>query len=636
MLFVILAIIWLLASQQKNTNEEQLQETTREESKLPPKLDKKNTSVETALKELPVSHLQCIQFTNEFNKSTRKWQVNMQENAAYWLKEGYSLDEIAYAIEYFRNRNFAQSWFVGHLLKDSRVVKENQTLTNRFMKLMGSDSPLPLQIEKKFPIKNLIGYKNMSKEERQDALALEPPTVDDIVAFIKSKELSQQEIVELLSYVENPKEIIASAGARAPIYLLEYATASRMYDVVEALLQAGAEPMPDGYLKNALEIALYSLFLDLSKSKDVSEHISLINKLAEFNLTARHHMLDNGTIKPWSLVLSYSFDNETVLKIEKDYGLDLISIGRPIEEREKLLNAQLISQLEQQKIELLASEYDNLPYEEVLQNCKTLEEKISHVWQQPLSIYTDKNQKLLTRYAEDANAVNAELALRDPDYIDCFRKAFRNQRIYAEDQTELSKAYFSMPHYGQEWFSKFIQSRDFSEAEMTWIFYTTLSTSNIKDVKTLTELGFIPTHLDYQKFRWYKIQQTEIQYLNSKGFDTKSVDRYGKNMLYFAVESKRVDLIKYMLAEHYPFNISQGSQDPLHLLLASWKRGYSKSFALEMLPIIMSFQPEINEFHLARMKLLELRDNVFYLKIIEQFPELTTNDKTPYPDAACR
>lgn len=231
--------------------------------------------------------------------------------------------------------------------------------------------------------------------------------------------------------------------------------------------------------------------------------------------------------------------------------------------------------------------------------------------------------------------MKADLAIRDPDHVDCFQGALSNRQRYVEENRELGKAYYSRPRHSPEWLTNFIQSRTFSDEELTWLFYASLSSNKTEDIIALTELGVFPTYLDYEKFNWRILQQSEITYLNANSLDAKSIDRNGKTMLYYAVKSRRIELIEYMLKQHYPFTGSEESQDPLHLALASWKIGYSESALLETLPLIMQFNPEIDDFHLARMQLIALRDNKLYLKIISQFPELVPSDETPYPDAGC-
>jgi len=638
LLAVAFAIVYFLTYQEDITVVEsspdigvkvEIEELSLDESKI-------NTPVNRPSKKIPNSYLQCKQFTEDHYKITRKWQDSMQDNANTWLAEGYSPEEIAYAIEHFRNINFAQDWLVEHLLRNSRLKKENQALTEQLLSFLGSESSLPISVEKKYPIKSLVGYQDMNEVEREEAIAEEAPTVDDIAAFIKSKELDEKGLLELLDHVEQPSEIMASVGSRAPIYMLEYSIATRMYGVTEALLQLGVEPMSNGYLRNALEIALHSLDADLRNSRDVSVHIPIIKKLAAYNLSARHHIIDNGGIEPWSNLLYYRFDSEAIIRLVEEYDLDLISLGRPLQNKHPLSGKELLSNLDKKKHEYLTSKYDNFPYEESLQNCKTLNENILKVWTPPLNIYyTSEGRKLEERYAKEPSFVRAELALRDPDFIDCIQGIKYNERIGAEGRGELGKAYFANSPYSRDWIVNFLQSREFSEDELSWIFYTSLVTDKMKDVKQLIELSVVPTYLDYRKFNWRSIKPSEITYLDSNGVDTKSVDWDGKTLLYYAVKQRRIDLVKFMLAENYPFHGDDVSQDPLHVLLASWKNNYSPEAVLEMLPLIMAFKPEIDSFHLARMKLLVLRDNELYLKIVEQFPDLVPDGQTLYPEAAC-
>ena len=556
-----------------------------------------------------------------------------------WLEEGYSLEELATAIEHFRNSNFALHWLTTYLAKDSKALRTKKAALKRYTESEDIENPESIvnMYSPDYPSANLEGYKEMSDVKRREAINIARPVVDDLAAFIKSGELEDNDILELLNYVEVPNDVIASSGPNSPIFLFEFAIANKRYELARQFLERGVTPMKNGYLKNALELALRSLLLDLANPKKTQEHVGFIKLLSEKGFMARHHLQDDGSIKPWMPMLNYRFTNKNVTNLNQNYGLDLVALSLPIENQNLYKNDVLVEKMENNKREFISNYFDSFSYEDAHQRCSEIENDISTVWQPPSFRTMTEIRNLARSGNEELEAIYAELALRDPDFIDCVRDKKSNIEFANSRIVELLTQYYKRDkRQNKDGIIEFLTTTELSPEEQTVLFYDELKSIKTEGIKRFIELGISPNYLDYKQINWWKISDINLGYLDSNGFSTKTYDRHGKTMLYFAVAFQRADLIEFMLEQDYPFRSDAESQDPLHLLLASWKRRYSGNFVNEVLPMIMAFKPKIDNFHLARMELMKLQDKALFDIITQQYPELHPTKAAQYPEAACQ
>jgi hypothetical protein len=623
-LFVVVILTYIMLNGRREAIEPEISD---EETAINLSLPNKKTSKTTSATEFPYSYYSCKKFRGEHSKLFLKWVDGIGKNAERLINEGYTVEDIAYAIEHFRGTNSARDWVFGYLTKKVKISQTNAVEEANHLNQYREN--------KKRILKILAERESMSAEEFISAINVEAITVNDLVSYVGWKPKNEQLIIELLDHVEDLNQMITSPSLTRyePIHLLEFSISRKLYGVTLSLLDAGVKPKQGIYLSNAMELALNNLYVEIY-SKDISNHIPVIKKLSSVGLTARHHVADGGEIKAWMELSPYSFNSYWVTKLQQEFELDLISLGRPIELSETRFNTTLISRLEREKQEFLAKEFSNVGYEETGSRCDELLNNISTEWSQP-NIYSDENSKLFERFTKDPFLVEQEIVLKDPDYVDCFRNLARKSNSRKLDQSDFAKAFFAERRKKEFSITNFVQENNPHEDELTWLYNTNFSLNSTKNIKALFESGFFPSQLDYSYFNYNKLNFSQIRELEIFGINLKEKDRLGKSLIYYAVKNQKTELVEQLVDEGYLLAFDSVSQDALHILLASWKRRFSVDNMLKMLPHIMSTKPKIDRFHLARVKLLQLRDIALYKRITSEYPSLVVTENTEYPDAAC-
>ena len=590
---------------------------------------------------VPNSYTQCQTYDKQYYKSLRQWQEQMTYSAAQFLEQGYSLDDVTYVIKHFRNGNFAVDWRHKHLLADSKAAEYEQELLIKVNAAIASG--LPFHISLSYPRESLKNFAELNTVERQKAIEQDPPTVDDVYAFLKSGELNENEIISLIAAIEEPQELLYNAGPQIAMHLLDALLKNRMLEAASYLLDNGYQPKDDSYFNNSLEIAFNVLYGELKSKASIEREqviaklMSLIKRITAQGLTAKMRVLNNGSIRFNNIYSGpfFEFSLEEQSWLQEHFDYNLLSVANLDKEVFSESTQEIIDVVESQQHGYLNELFKDFNYRNAKQHCTNLIKQADEAWRAPWGIPQAYLDELNEKHAGETNSIEAEIAILDPDYVDCFRDIQFNRKRYKDQNTSLGKAYYDETPETKEALIAFIQKHNPTEREKTWITYQFLQL-NFLDNKIPIELGLIPDHTDFMSMDWNRFQLADLKYLNSIGIDTRGADYHGKTALYFAIKANRQDLIKHMLKDEYMFTANDGSQDPLHLLLASWKSNFSPARVKETLPTLMQFTPTIDRFHLARMKLLTLRDKALYDFIVEQYPQLIPEETTEYPQAACR
>lgn len=591
--------------------------------------------------DLPKSFSACKEFNQQYERQLRNWRDHFVEDADKLLEQGYNADQITLVIEHFSNTNFASDWRLNFLKKNARLTQENSNLRNKVESQLGEDLPAYFRIRQKFPQPNLTDYENMNPQARLAAIAESAPRVDDVAVFIRNKQLDDNDLIELIKSVENPSEMVATPDTRGPIYLLELATQNKKYKLVKYLLERNIKPFEDSYLPNVLEYAIATLSSNFHDPEMLSNNVKLIRELVSMGLTARHHMTDKNTIKPWINSLYYRLNAQEQEYLQINYDLDLLAIAKEKQSDSKADISALILQVNRQKSDYLDQQYGIFTYQTAYENCRDLNQKITKTWGSNSAFFSWLTHDLKQKYGANDTAIEAELAKYDPDAIDCHRKNLLRQTSYQHKQEngELHKAFYSADELRmvdqRTFLSQLQQSFSLSADDKNWIFYQSIYAGNMQDILILQEQGITHNQLNFYQLNWRRFSANDLALLNDIGFDTTTADKFGKTALYFAAKSFNIELLEYMWQNNYPYSNTDNSQDALHITLASWKSRYTSETALKALKILFRFNPSIDEFHLARMKVIKLRDPNFYEAIIADYPALKAGEETPYPRAVC-
>jgi len=592
--------------------------------------------------DIPNSYTQCQVYNKQYESFLRKWQIQMTLDAAKLLERGYSLDQVTYAIKHFRNGNFAVSWRHDYLLQSSKEARRNQDWMERIEEELGQKSQI--RVSSSFPRISLKNYEQMTAMERRKAIEKDPPTVDDIYAFLKNEQLTELEIISLIDAVEHREELLYHGGPQHAVQLMDALLNSRMPEAANYLLDTGYTPMNDAYFNNSLEMALRTLDIEFNttlgekQKKTIKRLVRLIERLAERGLTAKLKVRNDGSIQFDNIYSGpyFEFSMEEQDQILEQFGFNIQSVASDELTLDQTKIDALISELTLQQERYLKTTFNELDYQGANRHCNDLVQQADATWKAPWGLDHQLISQLEQQYSGDTKAIEAELAIRDPDFVDCFQDQKADKLSWENERTRIGQAFYQkQAPRTREALEAFFQKHNPNNEERSWIAYQFFK-SNYMDSSIPIELGIIPTKLDYRNLGWQGIKTDRLVYLNSVGFDTRTLDDYGYTALYFAAKAGRQELIQFMLDNDYLFSGGNNTPDPLHITLASWKKRFSSENVKSMLPLLMQFAPDIDRFHLARMKLIALRDKTLYQFIVDRYPQLTPNETIEYPQAACR
>ncbi|PAJ72653.1 hypothetical protein CJF42_20120, partial [Pseudoalteromonas sp. NBT06-2] len=190
-LFTVLALIALLLYTLVTTSNvnSTSQETTlikahdfQIASQLNNTKSKKTTNFE------PESYNQCDKFIKTYQK--HKNQIGRNINWEKFLADDYHVDDITQAIEHIQNSNFASSWRVEQLRKDSTLNKSNNDIKNNIKDLI-PDLPSFFHIERAVPLPDLEKTNDLNYHDAHNLLKRLTLTIDDIAWLITQENIPQ-------------------------------------------------------------------------------------------------------------------------------------------------------------------------------------------------------------------------------------------------------------------------------------------------------------------------------------------------------------------------------------------------------------------------------------------------------------
>lgn len=555
----------------------------------------------------------------------------MEEKKPEWasfLIDGYSLDEITTAVEYFQNSNFAVSFRVDQLRNNSRLVKDNNSLMQQAKSLLPDifKQGSPFSVVRRVPQSALENFDTLSPRQKSSLLNANQPTVDDIAYFISDKNYSNDDILLMLSKLENASSIVGYDKIDA-ISLLDYAVKENRVDVVEYLLNIGVSITEDAYLGSTMEWALTSLMTasEGQPQRNAARLVSLIwNKGGRANFVKSSK---NG-IKGRFPRRFFEFSNADIVLLQQRYGLDL----RLIEQRNILKvkkNSQLIRRLNKSRGDYLADTLGIGNLADFRVECKKIVANLNGIWH-PSSIHSVLRNKLKENLLPET--AKKSLAEIDPilvdkylektikvvnfSYVSGLNKIFSNVR-----QSDILEIIDEVIELG------------LSDKENLFVVLQLLGfdSSYFDDLKNSGLITKEPSYIDYKIFNLIKLRY--IRPLSENGANLTTLDEYGKTLVYYAAKKRDLPLINYMREENFPYKLSNIGEDPLHAVLKEDSQ-YSRTnplYIYDAVVALMEFQPEIDKFHLSRLALLKYTAPYNYLKIIQQYPKLEPTDDLPLP-----
>lgn len=175
------------------------------------------------------------------------------------------------------------------------------------------------------------------------------------------------------------------------------------------------------------------------------------------------------------------------------------------------------------------------------------------------------------------------------------------------------------------------ESKEYSMKQKRWLFYQVLGW----DTAYYSELQNSDLHQSEFNYRYFSSTKIEsIKSFVEAGFDLDYIDEQGTTLLHFAIQKRNLTLLKYLLSENVLLAELNLPDDLLYLFLRDITK-FKEETRLPFLIELMALKPNINHHHLSAIALFKMRNQEQYLEIVELYPELLINDKTPLPKAYC-
>ena len=584
----------------------------------------------------PQAYLECRELKRTYSEDLIRWGRKLEPDK--WLKEGYSLDEVTFALEKYQNANFASQWRIGQIVsasfdsdKDERVAKMREA--NEILRQLGN--PVELRVSITYPREEFKDLDKMGRAARLLIYRNYPPTLEDLAALIRDHQLRDEIATEIIAEINDLNRPLQNTDNKNAIYIFDlFAIMNREY-LLETLIDKGVSPKNDIYLPNALETSLQNLFFKNTAGQDIEPAIKMIKKLMSLGLSVRYQINQDGALASDSQTLLFAFDPQMLSMLEENYDLDLLSLYKS---ETSLLPNSLIERLEIEKFAFQSKKYPDFDVEKISADCDTIIEAVDSRWKNPHS--TDifvRLQELENNYHGDPEAIRSLLASKDPEQVDCYIEQQHMQESYEQNSLSINNLFFQyQPHNRRKTrLVDFLRQRPLDDSEKRWALSYVLRNQNAQLLEGLFELQLMPSKIDFYDFNWQTLEITFWEQLINGGLELSDLDSHGKNAMYFAVAHQKLALLEYFIKKGYTFSPMSDTQDPLHRLLAPWKLGYSKKFAIDALRAFVPLSPAIDEHHRKRMRLIRLMDKEFYDQLVGILPSLSVSSEAPLPQALC-
>lgn len=550
----------------------------------------------------------CSQYLVDTQLNRFNWG---KENYSQWdryLSQGYSLDDVTLAIDYFIGSNFAVRFRVSQLRKNTDLSHLNQQLNNDLPNQL-SDAGFFVNIT--FPTRSLVKFSEMSTKEKANVLANEQLTADDVAYAMVQPEISDDDILQLLSKVQNPSAVVNYDRLEA-ISLLDYAVATTRPKVVEELINRGVSPTSDNYLGSTMEWALIGL-RPCCEDRDAA--IDIIRMLEPLQASARFEVKNKNRIEGSFPRRFYGFKESDIRTFYQDFGVDLTRIpSRQVPRVDP--NHPLIQELEAQR-----SEYLNEPDRET---CDRLVKTVNEQWQ------PQKTSKLLSSiealYPDSPDRITTELAKIDPTLVDIYRSdGFSLERVDIPEEVEAQ-----LMDGDIERATEYFASQTLTDGGRRWLVRKILLL-DMSYYRELRRSHLLSEEIQYSELQLLGLSKESVSKLEIAGADLRGADKRQKTLLFYAVKSADLELVTFLEKQGYPFSRDHKGQDPLHLALNIRPSPLSVQKAEKLIPILMRYNPVIDNFHLSRMAVIKLRYPQLYQGLISSYPELTIQADTELP-----
>ncbi|RTE86265.1 MULTISPECIES: ankyrin repeat domain-containing protein [Gammaproteobacteria] len=581
--------------------------------------------VSTATALFDTSNLrECEIFQQEYNVARRNW-LNGQEQAwGNYLQEGYSLIDVTLVMARFTHPRLAAGFRAEQLRWQSEVAIYNRDLNQSASQSIEGFAASGMTFQRAIPLPGLDSFESMSESEKTQVLRELPVNVDDIAYFIYEG-LPFEDITMMLDSIEDPQSVV-NYDRHDIVSLFDYAVVASRPKIVEELLLRGMTPTEDEFLASSMDWALLSLSRYLqSERKD--ETVEVVKRLMGLGARARFESVSPSTVKGSFQGYDYHFNEEQLTSLRNDYQLDLTQIpelSSPLLDEEHPLLMELSQNLNNHLSIALGTEHSSTLRDE----CWETVTAISQQWnpRSKQEIYDELTEGL----GEPPAGIHAMLSDIDPVLVDWYRTYKEHpsrQRSFTPFPQEVNELLWAR-NYDQA--IEVLESHEFTPAESQSLFsqllefgpdiYPVLMSSSLRQGK-----------IDYLQFVLRLRAPQEMQPLESLGADLRGFDERQKTLLFYAVDQMNSELVTYLVEEGFPYSFDDLGQDPLH---AALRQGVMRGSITELeqtVATLMSYQPQVDEFHRNRLAVLRLKYPDVYQNLVSRYPQLAIDNNQPLP-----
>lgn len=576
------------------------------------------------------NYTECTQMLRTTDEHKKTWSRNEYLTWTKYIKEdGYSLNEVTLAVEYFLNSNFAEMFRVGYLRAEAPLTKKNSTLQSQVIEMFPSLIKSGIKVTTTVPHPSLVGFSDVPQSEKAQIIAENDITVDDIAYFLLEPLFPDNDILLLIEALKN-SHVVVSYDRYAAISLLDYAIISLRPKIVEALLNRGHSPTQDEYLGSSMEWALNAMQSGYNNGKR-EQAANIILQLMDYSATARFKSQTKDLIEGYFPRRFYNFNAEKSQSLIIDFNLDL-TIIRPREEISIDARHPLIEEIRVKQLEAFAKQRNIPTAKQLIPLCEDTVEQLNNKWT-PRSTST-VIKEFVARYGSNEAKLMAELAKLDPILVDYYQRQNVKNRYRKPISKELigrvNEAYNMFQTGEVQQGIEYVLTTPIHESQHEWVMLRLMNYGE----SYYPAIFNSPIRVDFDDYsilRPSQLIKSSISSMVEAGALLDNSDLHGKTLVFYAAQKRDVDLLSYLYENQFLYSPNSSGQDPMHVAINVRKNGADLQIIEATIDMLMKFQPHIDTFHLSRMALMKSYYPVAYSRIVQKHQSLKVEETTELP-----
>ena len=566
----------------------------------------------------------CAQFRYDLNHTKSKFFE--QTDLTPYLDKGYSADDITLAIILMDSRLSAVRWRDTYRKQFSPINQANKIYGGQIKsdnRGWISRSPFASDARTRWVLK-----KARAGEVPVGTLpdALLP---DDVATLILNQSIGDDTIKQFALALDDINASLGDEQALGMLNILDAAIWVGRNDLARWLMKQGVTLQSDPFIGGPLDFALDRLHQLVGmtgsggKSEDVTRQLAFIDYLIGLGQQATVAPFENGYFVNNTGRSSYFFKPEGVSSILERFGYNLFAIPKTIPPTKTAKTTQLMDELSAQQQTYVSDNGYATAIKKQAQ-CKDYRANVKHHWK-PMFIDVGESEE-----------TDKSLFNRAPELVSC-RRSYRNFKDKNVGRTSEFRPIMTSGINGN--YSSVASALN-AAPEWLPLFTHRMLERWPKRYPELVNMGLISDDLNYLFFDdgiTRGLTASTLHKLNESGFDLHTLDRYGRSLLFTAIQAMNLEALTFLVEQNVPYYQPGDAPDPLYqALYFAATRGHEQN-AYEIVSQLMSYQPTITQAHLNQMLLLKLRFRQTYDNIVDAFPALASDeDSAVYPKETCR